>query len=90
MAVTVSVEGTPQELIDFLAEHAENRRYRLTDIFTSPRSVTPEEIAAANARLLSHRLDVFDSAHLENDAIDADLAREYGGATSSTLIRSVG
>ena len=40
--------------------------------------VSREELAAANARLFSHCINLGDPGALDNDRIDADLAREYG------------
>lgn len=45
---------------------------------------TAEEIAHANARLRQHVVDLGAAVGCDNNQIDADLAREFGGALSDS------
>ena len=75
-------EGTSQEIIQFLRDRPQDHLYRITELDRTGRVPTPAEIAAADARLLEHAVDLYPPSGLDNDQIDADLAREYGSSHS--------
>jgi hypothetical protein len=77
------IQGTGEELLSVLHKHR-NRRNMLLIIPVGEEEVvampepTAEEIAAANARLRRHITHPGFASDLRNEAIDDDLAREYG------------
>ena len=71
-------EGTSREIVEYLKEEPEGIRYRVTPITPRRHVLTEEERAAAVDRLLSHAVELGYPLDLDNERIDADLAREYG------------
>lgn len=77
MRYTETMEGTPEQLAARLKRLPHGKRYRLVEV-EEPTASTDEEIAQADARLLRHKVHLGYATGLDNESIDADLAREYG------------
>lgn len=61
---------------------------RLPKTYPEPNQVTPEELAAADARLDACIDRVSPATGIDNDQIDADLAREYADNHDSVVTDS--
>ncbi len=83
--MTQVIRGTGADLAPYLEKYQDRGDLTLSipdaarDSASSP---TPAEIAAANARLRRHIVKLPFPVDLNNDQIDADLAREYAGQSS--------
>ena len=82
MSDTRTFEGTSQEIIRYLNNRPTDHKYRITEVTDSDKSATAEEVAAADARLLGHAVDLYPPSGLDNERIDTDLARAYGSSHS--------
>ena len=77
MAQPETMEGTPEQLAAQLPILPRGKRYRLEEVqdLAEP---TEAQIAAADARLLSHTVNLGYAIGLDNEGLDAELAREFG------------
>jgi hypothetical protein len=57
-------------------------------ILEERKELTEQEIAKADARLLSHAINLGYATGLDNESIDADLANEYGDDHASLYQKS--
>ena len=84
MATAQIIQGSGEELLEHVQRHRSHRNLMLIIPSEDPsegRSLTDEEIVAANVRLRGCIMEGA-AGSLRNEDIDADLARAYGNEHS--------
>jgi len=81
MTITIDLSPEEEQRLQFMAEQqgtdAQGIVLQAVKRLLPPPKPTPEEIAAANKELFSHTSSLGYATGLDNEQIDADLAREY-------------